>query len=67
MRIQGHSAAGGRHSAGRQKDRMRDAAQKDQGRHIQAIDSNSELQAQYVTVTGRHRSDRLTARHSLAG
>ncbi len=67
MRIQGHSATDGRHSAGWQKDRMRDAPQKEQGRHILAIDSRSEMQAKYSAVTGRHRSDRLAARHLLAG
>ncbi len=67
MRIQGHSAAGGRHSAGRQKDRMHDASEKDQGRHVLAIHAHSEVQAGYSAVTGRHRSNRLTARHSLAG
>ncbi len=66
MHTHGHSATDGRHSAGRQQDRMRDAAQKDQGRHILPVNAHAEVQAQFGAVTGRHRSDRFSARHNLA-
>jgi hypothetical protein len=37
MRIQGHSADGGRHSAGRQQYRLRDFPREQQGRHLVPI------------------------------
>jgi hypothetical protein len=71
MRIPGHSSAGGRHGAGRygagrQQDRVRDATQKQEGRHILPVDSHSEVQAEFGTVTGTDGSNRLTARHRFA-
>jgi hypothetical protein len=66
MRIQGHSAAGGRHGTGRQQDRMRDTAQKQQGRHILAVDSHPEMQTEFDAVTRLERSDVLSARHRFA-
>ena len=67
MRTQGHRETDGRHSAGRQQDRVRNATQKEQGRHILPVHAHAEVQAQFGTVTGRHRSDRFSARHNLAG
>jgi hypothetical protein len=67
MHIQGHSATDGRHSAGRQQDRVRNATEKEQGRHIRSVYAHAEVQAQFGAVTGRHRSDRFAARHNLAG
>jgi hypothetical protein len=66
MRIQGHSAAGGRHGSSRQQDRVRDAAKEQQGRHILSVDSDSEVQAQLRAVTAFDGSDQLSARHRVA-
>jgi hypothetical protein len=66
MHIRGHSAAGGRHGSGRQQDRMRDPAQKQQGRHILSVNANAEVQAEFGTVTALEHSDGRSARHRLA-
>ena len=66
MHIHGHSAGDGRHGARRQQYRVRDTAQKQQGRHVLAIDSNAEMQTGFGTVAGLESSDRLTARHRVA-
>jgi hypothetical protein len=66
MRIQGHSAAGGRHGTGRQQDRMRDAAKKQQGRHVLPVDAHPEVQAGFGAVPGFERADQLSARHRFA-
>ena len=66
MRIQGHSADEGRHSAGRQQYRVRDATQEQHGRHILAVNAHAEVQAQLGAVAGFERSDDLSARHRFA-
>jgi hypothetical protein len=66
MHIQGHSSAGGSHRAGRQQNRVRDAAEKQQGRHILPMEANSEMQAEFRAMAGLEASDELTARHRFA-
>jgi hypothetical protein len=66
MRIQGHSADDGRHGARRQQYRVREAAEEQHGRHILAVDSHAEVQAEFGAVTGIHGSDQLSARHRFA-
>jgi hypothetical protein len=66
MHIQGHSSAGGTHRAGGQQNRVRDAAEKQQGRHILPINANPEVQAEFRAMTELEASDQLTARHRFA-
>jgi hypothetical protein len=54
------------HRARRKQDRMRDTAQKQHGRHVLAVDANSEVQAELGAVAGFERSNALSARHRFA-
>jgi hypothetical protein len=45
---------------------VRDAAQKQQGRHVSAVDTHSEVQTEFCTVTGLNRADDFAARDNLA-
>ena len=46
---------------------MRDAAQKQQGRHVSAVDSHPKVQARPRTVTGLNRADDFAARDNVTG
>jgi len=56
----------GGHRAGRQQDRMRDTAQKKQGRHVLPVDAHAEVQTELGAVAGFDSSNRLSARHRFA-
>ena len=66
MHTHGHSAGGGRHSAGRQQYRVRNTAEEQQGRHVLPIDANTKMHAELRAVTGLDSSDQLPARHRFA-
>lgn len=66
MHIHGHSTAEGRHAARRQQYRVWDAAQKEHGRHIPAVNANAEMQAGFGAVAGFEGSNQLAARHRFS-